>query len=219
MRRLVQACSRSWTLRDARAQSPARVDRLDRPCRRIRIRRSRTDEDNPDGIPTRRGSGRLLRECAATRWRLAQSDERSRPQVEGIVRSMPQVRDTIAVIGFSLLDGFAASNSALLVAQLKPFAERTGPDDSAQAVIGGCRRTADPRGRCSAVQSSAGGGPVDNRRLPIPARGRRGSRPGCTWERRAGSRRCRQAESAAGGRLLVLPRQFAVQAELARRRP
>ena len=48
---------------------------------------------------------------------------------------MPQVRDTIAVIGFSLLDGYAASNSALLVAQLKPFAERTGPGNSAQALI------------------------------------------------------------------------------------
>jgi HAE1 family hydrophobic/amphiphilic exporter-1 len=56
-------------------------------------------------------------------------------QVENILKSMPQVQDTISIIGFSLLDGYSASNNAFLIAKLKPFEDRTGPDDSAQALI------------------------------------------------------------------------------------
>jgi len=56
-------------------------------------------------------------------------------QVEAILKSMPQVRDTISIVGFSLLDGYAASNSAFMVAQLRPFEERTAAADSAQALI------------------------------------------------------------------------------------
>jgi multidrug efflux pump len=56
-------------------------------------------------------------------------------QVEGILRSMPQVQDTISIIGFSLLDSSAASNSAFMIARLRPFAERTGEADSVQALI------------------------------------------------------------------------------------
>ena len=56
-------------------------------------------------------------------------------QVEGILKSMPQVQDTISIIGFSLLDSSAASNTAFMIAHLRPFAERTGPADSVQALI------------------------------------------------------------------------------------
>jgi hydrophobe/amphiphile efflux-1 (HAE1) family protein len=56
-------------------------------------------------------------------------------QVEDILKSMPQVQDTISIIGFSLLDNSAASNSAFMIARLRPFAERTGETDSAQALI------------------------------------------------------------------------------------
>src|SRR5574337_288033 len=56
-------------------------------------------------------------------------------QVENILKSMPQVQDTIAVIGFSLLDNYAASNTALVLAKLKPFEDRTNAADSAQALI------------------------------------------------------------------------------------
>jgi hydrophobe/amphiphile efflux-1 (HAE1) family protein len=62
--------------------------------------------------------------------------ERVVRQVEAEIRSLPQVRDVIAVIGYSFLDGFSASNSAFVVASLRPFAERTGPGDSVQALIG-----------------------------------------------------------------------------------
>lgn len=56
-------------------------------------------------------------------------------QVEGILKSMPQVEDTIAIIGYSLLDSYSASNNAFLVAKLKPFEDRTKAADSAQALI------------------------------------------------------------------------------------
>jgi hydrophobe/amphiphile efflux-1 (HAE1) family protein len=56
-------------------------------------------------------------------------------QVEDILKSMPQVRDTISVIGYSFLDTFSASNSAFMVATLQPFADRTKAADSAQALI------------------------------------------------------------------------------------
>ncbi len=56
-------------------------------------------------------------------------------RVESIVEGMPQVADTLSIIGFSLLDGTAEPNAALVVARLKPFSERTGAADKAQALI------------------------------------------------------------------------------------
>ena len=56
-------------------------------------------------------------------------------QVEGILKTMPQVQDVISVIGFSLLDNYSASNNALLVARLRPFEDRSEAADSAQALI------------------------------------------------------------------------------------
>jgi HAE1 family hydrophobic/amphiphilic exporter-1 len=56
-------------------------------------------------------------------------------QVENVLKSIPQVQDTISIIGFSLLDSYSASNNAFLVAKLKPFEDRTKAADSAQALI------------------------------------------------------------------------------------
>lgn len=56
-------------------------------------------------------------------------------QVEKLLLGMPQVADTFAVIGFSLLDGGNESNNAFMVIKLKPFADRTAVSDSAQALI------------------------------------------------------------------------------------
>jgi hydrophobe/amphiphile efflux-1 (HAE1) family protein len=56
-------------------------------------------------------------------------------QVEDILKSMPQVKDAISVIGYSFLDSFSASNSAFMVAVLQPFEDRTKAADSAQALI------------------------------------------------------------------------------------
>ena len=57
-------------------------------------------------------------------------------RVEKILHGMPQVADTLAIIGFSLLDGAQEPNSAFLVARLKPFADRVGAANSVEAVIG-----------------------------------------------------------------------------------
>jgi hydrophobe/amphiphile efflux-1 (HAE1) family protein len=63
-------------------------------------------------------------------------------EVERLLKAMPQVRDTVSIIGFSILDGSAASNSAFVIAQLKPFAERTGSADSAMALVAQLAREA-----------------------------------------------------------------------------
>jgi hydrophobe/amphiphile efflux-1 (HAE1) family protein len=57
-------------------------------------------------------------------------------QVERMLGTMPQVDGVFSVIGFSLLDSGSEPNAAFAVAKLKPFADRTGAADSAQALIG-----------------------------------------------------------------------------------
>jgi hydrophobe/amphiphile efflux-1 (HAE1) family protein len=56
-------------------------------------------------------------------------------EIEALLKTMPQVQDTISIIGFSLLDNYAASNGAFMIARLRPFEERTKVADSAQALI------------------------------------------------------------------------------------
>ncbi|PZW48430.1 hydrophobe/amphiphile efflux-1 (HAE1) family protein [Humitalea rosea] len=57
-------------------------------------------------------------------------------QVEEILKQNPAVQGTLAIVGFSLIDGGAQPNSAFVVARMKPFADRTGVGDSVQAGIG-----------------------------------------------------------------------------------
>jgi hydrophobe/amphiphile efflux-1 (HAE1) family protein len=57
-------------------------------------------------------------------------------QVEGILRGIPAVENILAIVGFSLIDQGAQSNSAFIVARLKPFDQRTNPADSVFASIG-----------------------------------------------------------------------------------
>ena len=57
-------------------------------------------------------------------------------QVENILHGLPQVSNVLSIVGFSLLDGGAQSNSAFIVVRLKPFADRTATKDKVQAVIG-----------------------------------------------------------------------------------
>ena len=56
-------------------------------------------------------------------------------QVEAVLKSMPQVKDTVAIIGYSFLDSFSSSNTAFMVAVLQPFEDRKQAADSAQALI------------------------------------------------------------------------------------
>ncbi|MDB5373651.1 MAG: hydrophobe/amphiphile efflux family transporter, partial [Belnapia sp.] len=57
-------------------------------------------------------------------------------QVEGILKGIPAVENVLAIVGFSLIDQGAQSNSAFLVARLKPFDQRPDAADSVFASIG-----------------------------------------------------------------------------------
>jgi hydrophobe/amphiphile efflux-1 (HAE1) family protein len=56
-------------------------------------------------------------------------------QVEEIARNTPGVAGAMTVVGYSMLDGQVKSNAAMLALTLKPFAERTAPELSANALI------------------------------------------------------------------------------------
>ena len=57
-------------------------------------------------------------------------------EVEKILKEIPAVEGTLSIVGFSLIDSGAQSNSAFVVARLKPFADRTAVQDSVNAAIG-----------------------------------------------------------------------------------
>jgi HAE1 family hydrophobic/amphiphilic exporter-1 len=56
-------------------------------------------------------------------------------QVENLIKTMPQVQDTISIVGYSLLDSYSASNNAFLVAKMRPFEDRRAVSDSVRASI------------------------------------------------------------------------------------
>ena len=56
-------------------------------------------------------------------------------RVETLLHTMPQVQDTLAIIGFSLLDGVYEPNALFMVARLKPFADRTAAADGVKALV------------------------------------------------------------------------------------
>ena len=57
-------------------------------------------------------------------------------RVEAILKGLPQISDALSIVGFSFLDGAAQSNSAFMVARLKPFADRREAADKVQVLIG-----------------------------------------------------------------------------------
>jgi hydrophobe/amphiphile efflux-1 (HAE1) family protein len=56
-------------------------------------------------------------------------------QVEEQLRTNPAIENILAIVGFSLIDGGAQSNSAFMVARMKPFADRKRVEDSVFAGI------------------------------------------------------------------------------------
>ena len=56
-------------------------------------------------------------------------------RIEALLRAMPQVQNIFAIIGFSIIDGVNEPNAAFVVPTLKPFADRAGAANSAQALI------------------------------------------------------------------------------------
>ena len=57
-------------------------------------------------------------------------------QLTKLLHSLPQVRDVIAIDGFSILDQATEPNALFMVAHLKPFADRPGPANGVDAIIG-----------------------------------------------------------------------------------
>jgi hydrophobe/amphiphile efflux-1 (HAE1) family protein len=55
--------------------------------------------------------------------------------IERLLRSMPQVQNIFAIVGFSIVDGVNQPNTGFVVPTLKPFADRAGAANSAQALI------------------------------------------------------------------------------------
>ena len=56
-------------------------------------------------------------------------------RIEALLRSLPQVQNIFAIIGFSIIDNVNEPNAAFVVPTLKPFADRVGAANSAQALI------------------------------------------------------------------------------------
>ncbi len=56
--------------------------------------------------------------------------------VAAMLKAQPQVAHTISIVGYSILDGAAEPNAAFVVARLKSFADRPGPANSVDALIG-----------------------------------------------------------------------------------
>ena len=65
---------------------------------------------------------------------VARTSEVSR-QLETLLKSMPQVQNVFAIVGFSIIDGVNEPNTGFIVPTLKPFADRVGAANSAQALI------------------------------------------------------------------------------------
>jgi hydrophobe/amphiphile efflux-1 (HAE1) family protein len=57
-------------------------------------------------------------------------------RIEALLHSMPQVENVVSIVGFSIIDGVNEPNAAFIVPTLKPFADRLGAANSAQALIG-----------------------------------------------------------------------------------
>jgi hydrophobe/amphiphile efflux-1 (HAE1) family protein len=56
-------------------------------------------------------------------------------RIETLLKSMPQVQNVFAIVGYSILDSVNEPNAAFVVPTLKPFADRVGAENSAQALI------------------------------------------------------------------------------------
>src|SRR5262252_3384525 len=66
---------------------------------------------------------------------VTRSSEAAR-RIEELLRSMPQIETVSSITGFSIIDNVNEPNAAFVVPTLKPFANRVGAANSAQAVIG-----------------------------------------------------------------------------------
>jgi HAE1 family hydrophobic/amphiphilic exporter-1 len=60
-------------------------------------------------------------------------------QVEEILKPMPGVQGVLSVVGLNFIDYVVSSNSAFFVVRLKPYEQRTSPDQQVDAILAALR--------------------------------------------------------------------------------
>ena len=90
---------------------------------------------NADRVSAGRGPGRLLYLGTIARWRIGHPHPRCGQAGRGRPEADAAIQNIFAIVGFSIIDGVNESNTAFVVPTLKPFADRVGAANSAQALI------------------------------------------------------------------------------------
>ena len=60
-------------------------------------------------------------------------------QVEDLIRPIPGVQGVLSVVGLNFIDYVVSSNSAFFVIRLKPYEQRTAPEQQVDAIIASLR--------------------------------------------------------------------------------
>ena len=88
----------------------------------------------PSGFLPNEDQGYLFAALIMPEARSLQLTTAAADKVSELIRQNPNVKDVIAISGFSLLTGVQSTNNAFFFVMLKPWEERPNPDQSAQAV-------------------------------------------------------------------------------------
>ena len=88
----------------------------------------------PNGFLPDEDQGYLFAALIRPEARPPQLTTAAADKVSELIRQNPNVKDVIAISGFSLLTGVQSTNNAFFFVMLKPWEERPNPDQSAQAV-------------------------------------------------------------------------------------
>ena len=88
----------------------------------------------PNGFLPDEDQGYLFAALIMPEARSLQLTTAAADKVSELIRQNPNVKDVIAISGFSLLTGVQSTNNAFFFVMLKPWEERPNPNQSAQAV-------------------------------------------------------------------------------------
>lgn len=88
----------------------------------------------PNGFLPDEDQGYLFSALIMPEARSLQLTTAAADKVSDLIRSNPNVKDVIAISGFSLLTGVQSTNNAFFFVMLKPWEERPNPDQSAKAI-------------------------------------------------------------------------------------
>ncbi len=112
-------------------------------------------------------------------------------RIEALLKPMPQVQNVFSIIGFSILDSVNEPNAAFVVPTLKPFTDRAGAANSAQALIARVFGAGQQVRTATVIPFNLPPiiGLVDDRRVRIRAGSARRAGPGGDEQRHAGAAR------------------------------